>query len=423
MEPSMPRGVRDSPPEEAILIREIVSTIEEIFKRFGFYPIETPSLETLDVLNAKSYGEESAKQIYTLSDERSGLRYDFTVPLARYLAMNKDTPLPFKRYQIGNIWRKDEPQRMRYREFLQADVDIVGSQELLSDAEVVAAPAFAMEELGIENYRILLNDRIFIDGVLSKFGVKQEDFQKAIKIIDKLPKYSVDEIIQDLSTLCSGKNAEAIIGFITKGGSNEEILARLSAEIPALKAEIEKFSKWMNLLNAYGIKNAIVDLSLARGLDYYTGFVWEFIQFENEKRLPSIGGGGRYDGLMELYSGRSLAATGMSLGISRILDIVKDRPIRKTYARVLVSYITQENMDYALSIAQKLRAAGIYTDINVMNRSITKQLEYANSLKFKYIIILGDKEKAESKVKLRDMLSGNEEMLVTDDAIKVLKGE
>lgn len=423
MEPSMPRGVKDLPPEEAIVSREIVYTIEEVFKRFGFYPIETPSIETLEVLNAKSYGEEASKQIYSLSDERSGLRFDFTVPLARYMAMNKETPLPFKRYQIGNIWRKDEPQRMRYREFLQADVDIVGSKEILSDAEVVAAPALVLEELGVQDFKILLSDRIFIEGVLKNFGVKQENFLQAIRIIDKLPKSSVDEVTKELAAISSGKDAEAIISFLTKGGSSDEILSRLSAELPSLKDEVEKFRRWLDILSAYGIDNAEVDLSLARGLDYYTSFVWEFIQFENGQRLPTIGGGGRYDRLMELYSGRGLPATGMSLGISRILDILKGRPLRKTYARVLVSYITQENMDYAISIAQKIRAAGVYADINVMNRSLTKQLEYANALMFKYIIILGDKEKSENKVKLRNMLTGAEQMLSLEDTIAALKGE
>ncbi len=422
MQIGTPRGVRDFGPSEAISLKYISGVVEEVFKRFGFYPIETPAIETLGVLNAKAYGDESTKEIYKIDGEDAGLRYDFTVPLARYVASNKDLPLPFKRYQTGAIWRRDEPQRMRYREFLQADLDIVGSAEPESDAEVIAAPAIAIEELGISNYILLLNSRSILRSILESFKVPEDKHAPVVRAIDKMQKLGRDATAQQLAAL--GLDAEAcgsILGFLEMEGNNDEKLEKLCASVPAAKPEAERMGGLLKMLGAYGLRGkVVVDFSLARGIDYYTGFVWEFVLEENGKRLPTFCSGGRYDGLIGLYSDRSVPATGSSIGISRVFDILGVGSPTRTLAKVFIAYVG-ENRDYAMSVARALRGKGIYTDMNCVRRGLSKQLEHASSLKVKYVAILGDVERAANTVKLRDMLSGEEEMLGVDAAAEKLK--
>jgi len=424
VEPSLPRGVRDFNTAEAIVRREVLAVVEETFKRFGFSPIETPALENLNVLYAKTYGEESGKEIFKIEGEDAALRYDFTVPLARFIAMNKDTPLPFKRYQIGSIWRKDEPQRMRYREFLQADIDIVGSSELISDAEVVAVAAQILDELGVSGYKILINDRIILNGILSFFGIPNEKSVQAIRLIDKLPKIGNDEVIKGLVGLgMKQENATSLIEFIIKEEDNDEKLNRVEANI-GLKEEVNKLRELIRLIGLYKAKgDLVIDLSLARGFDYYTSFVWEFIVYdENRKRLPTIVAGGRYDNLIGMFLNQQIPATGLSIGIDRIMNVISSSTDRKSYARVYVASVGNV-LDYSLYVANALRAAGINTDINMTKRNIAKQLEYANAMRFRYVAIIGEREQSSNKLKLRDMVSGNEELLGIDEAIKVIKGE
>jgi len=424
VEPSLPRGMRDFNTAEAIARREVLAVVEEMFRRFGFSPIETPALENLNVLYAKTYGEESGKEIFKIEGEDAALRYDFTVPLARFIAMNKDTPLPFKRYQIGPIWRKDEPQRMRYREFLQADIDIVGSSELISDAEVIAVAAQVLDELGVSGYKILINDRIILNGVLSFFGVPKEKNVEAIRLIDKLPKVGNEEVIKGLVELgVKQENARSLIEFIIKEEDNDEKLNRVEANI-GIKEEINKLRELIRLIELYKVKGDIViDLSLARGFDYYTSFVWEFIVYdENGKRLPTIVAGGRYDNLIGIFLNQQIPATGISIGIDRIMNVIGSSEETKSYARVYVASIGNV-LDYSLYVANTLRAAGINTDINVTKRNIAKQLEYANAMRFRYVAIIGEREQSSNKLKLRDMISGNEELLDIEEAIKVIKGE
>jgi histidyl-tRNA synthetase len=421
---SLPRGTRDFSPSESILRKEIITVIEEVFKRFGFYPIETPSIETLDVLNAKAYGEESTKEIYKIENENNGLIFDFTVPMSRYIAMNRNMPLPFKRYQIGNIWRKDEPQHMRYRQFMQADIDIVGSEEVISDAEVVAAAAMLLDKLGIKGYKMLINDRVILDLILSYFKIENQKHLEIIKLIDKLPKLGESAVIEQISALGVKRNAaEELIAFITKKGSNEEILESVRANVQGSEKELDKLAQLLQTISKYPLLGEfVIDLSLARGLDYYTSFVWEFVIYEEGKRLPTIAAGGRYDNLVGIFSKTKLPATGISLGIDRLMDLCEVDEEKKTYAKVYVAYIGNAQ-EYAISIANTFRGRGIYVDLNVTKRNISKQLEYSNSMKFKYTVIVGDNEVRDSQVRLRDMVTGAEELLSLNEAIDVIVGD
>lgn len=419
---STPRGVRDFGPSEAITRTYMLDVIEEVFKRFGFYPLETPAIESMSVLNAKAYGEESTKEIYKIDGEDAGLRYDFTVPLARYVASNRDIPLPFKRYQIGVIWRREEPQKMRYREFLQADIDIVGSSEAESDAEVLAAPAIAIEALGLSDYILLLNSRTILQRILERFKVPKDKEMQALRALDKLQKLGKEGVMQLMESAGIGSHERnELIGFVEMKGSNEEKLEKLRATVPEAKQEADKMAELLKMLGTYGLRGkVVVDFSLARGLDYYTGFVWEFVTEEGEKRLLTLCAGGRYDGLIGLYSERSVPATGSSIGVSRIFDVIGGSSPTRTHAKVFIAYVGG-NRDYAMSIAQALRGKGVYTDINCVSRGLSKQLEHASAIKVKYVAIIGDREREENRVKLRNMLTGEEEMLSVDNAAEKLK--
>lgn len=419
----VPRGTRDYSPREAIALNEIISVIEEVFKRHGFAPMATPAIETAEVLNAKAYGDEPAKQMYTMDEGSTALRFDLTVPLARYMAMNKDTPLPFKRYQIDRIWRREEPQRMRSREFIQADIDIVGSQGVSSDAECIQAMLGAIEALGIKNCALLLNSRNLLNMILDHFKVPKEKQQQAIRILDKMQKIGIDEVIGQLKAAgIDGNTAQEALSFINEKMTNDEKLNKLEVSIPESKEETARIRELISALGKYGSGFEIrVDLSLARGLDYYTGTVWEASVETTEGRLPSIASGGRYDGLMGIYSKNSAPAVGASIGVSRVFDVLSADGGSRTYAKVFIAQIGSDISDYSIDVANKMRKEGIYVDLNVTDRGISKQLEYSNTLGIRYVAIIGPQEKKDGKVKLRDMQSGTEELLDVAAAITALK--
>lgn len=425
MEVGLPRGTRDYSAGEAIVLQGIMVSIEETFRRFGFSPIDTPGIELLDTLNGKAYGEDAKKEIYVIEGGAEGLRYDFTVPLARHMAMKRDIPLPFKRYQIGKVWRMDEPQKMRAREFIQADVDIVGSNEPVSDAEIICAVALALEGSGISEYKIIINSRVILDALMGAFGVPEGRRIEAIRALDKIEKIGREEVSAQLVGLGqeAGK-AERMLDFVLEAGGNEARLDKLSKTVAGALQSIANIKEVLDRVSLYGIKGEIVvDFSLARGLDYYTGGVWEFCVYKDGKRLPSIASGGRYDRLMEMYSKNPVPAVGAAIGVSRVFEVVKGMELKNTYAKIHVSYIKKENQDYGIEVAVALRAAGIYTDLELTERALSKQLEYVNSMSIPYAIIVGNREREEKKVKLRNMLTGDEEMLGIEEVISRMKNQ
>ncbi len=421
---SLPRGTSDFNPEDAILLKEIQKKIEAVYQNYGFYPIETPSLELLETLSAKAYGDENAKELYVIEGKIDALRYDLTVPLARYVSMNKDIVLPFKRYQIGTVWRMDEPQKMRDREFFQADIDIIGNTDITAEAELISATAMALDSIGIKNSTILINSRVLLEKIMEYFGINSKLHIPSMRIIDKLQKMGKEETKRQLAKLgIDDKVVTELLELITSKMGNEEKLSTLNKKLQDSNSEIEKLSKLLLLLKTYSLKNYIlIDLSLARGMDYYTGTVWEFIVVENEKQLPTLASGGRYDKLISNYLKRDIPAVGSSIGVSRVFDVI-EKTKKKTYALVYVANIGKENLEYALSVTNTLRKAGINTDINLLDRGVTKQLDYANSLKIPYVLMIGSIEKAANKAKLRDMSSGEESMLDLDSLVNILKSK
>ncbi len=417
MDLSFPRGVRDFLPNEALFRNELVRKVEEVYRRFGFLSIDTPVFESLQVLKAKDAIGSENKLIYELKNENLGLRYDHTVSLARYYAMHQELPLPFKRYYTGKLYRLEEPQKNRYREFTQADVDILGGRFSYTDAEVIAASARVLESLGI-GYEIRVGDRRFIDAALAKLGIPQNLHLAVFRAVDKLDKIGQDGVVELLNQAgIPDAQLSGIVEFINFNGNNDEKLEYVSRFVDLLL--VSEFRTLLGALSLYGLSGIIkLDLSLVRGIDYYTSTVFEYKSLGGSVTL-SIGGGGRYDNLIALYSGRKVPAVGSSLGIDRMLDLLNyGSSIQYSYTTAVVCYIKEANLAYALKIANKLRESGINTDVNLASRNIANQLAYANSMGAKYAAIVGDAEERDGKLKLRNMSSGEELVLDVAEAAK-----
>jgi len=386
-----PKGMRDFLPEEKRIREEVVKKIKRVFELYGFEPAETPALEYAEFLEGK-YGEEE-KLIYKFQD-RGGrwlaLRYDLTAPLARVVASNPQLPLPFKRYAIDKVWRYDNPQRGRYREFYQCDVDIVGSRSMMADAEVVACAFRALKELGFESV-VRINNRKLMNYIMEKIGVERP--LEAFRAMDKLDKIGKKGVEGELKKRGIKKVREVI----------ELLEVRDLKEVERKFGESEgskELRELFDYLDECGVKY-VFDISLVRGLDYYTGPV-----FEISSEFGSIAGGGRYDGLIGAFSGRDIPATGISLGLERIIEVMKKEGMIKdpgVKAKVFVAEVNQK--ERALRIAEKLRDEGINTEVNLMERSLGKQLEYADKRGIRCVVIVGKRE----KVTVRDMESGKEE--------------
>jgi histidyl-tRNA synthetase len=414
-----PRGVRDLMPNEAIFKNEMLKKAEYILQRFGFTTIDTPSFESLKLLYAKNAIGEDTKLIYELKNEDLGLRYDNTVSLARYLSMHKELPLPFKRYYIGKVWRRDEPQHLRYREFTQIDADILGGRETQADAEIIALAMTLLGELGIE-CTIKVSDRRIIDMVLAKLGLGADKHMEAMRAIDKLEKIGAEEVAKLLAGIgMEQDNIDALSAFIGAKGSNSDKLEH-AAGLIGDKVLPGKLQALLDTLESYDLKGSIeVDFSLMRGFDYYTGTVFE-VKIEGEKN--SLGGGGRYDKLIGLYSGKDVPAVGFAMGVDRILEFMgMSASNQMTYAKVFVAVVNESNHAYAVKVANALRKAGIPTDLNTAEKNLSNQLKYASAMKIPFVAILGDSEEKQSKVKLRNLESGEEQELDIKDAANSIK--
>jgi histidyl-tRNA synthetase len=417
-----PRGVRDLMPNEALFRNELLKKVEGVFQLFGFLTIDTPTFEPLKILKAKEGIGEDTKLIYELKDDELGLRYDHTVSLARYMAMHQDLPLPFRRYCINKVWRREEPQRLRYREITQADADIVGGNSAMADAEVIAVASVILEELGVD-YVVCINNRELTDKVLEKFGLGADKAIDAIRAMDKRDKIGESGV----SGLLKGLKIEdgivgQIMSFVGYTGTNDKKLDYID-NILGEGTSTKKTRATLAFLQDYALKGEMrVDFSVMRGLDYYTGIVFEYKNKYDEG--VSIGGGGRYDKLIGLYGTRPLPAVGVSFGIDRILQMLEfSASTEYTYANAFVANVNEGNYPYALKVVNALRAAGIPADINVASRNLSNQFAYASAIRTKYVIVVGDSEERDNSVKLRNLLTGNEATLKLDEAIRSIKGE
>ena len=423
MELQLPKGTQDFSPEEKILRDRIVGTLKEVFELYGYAPLETPVFERFEVLASKyAGGAEILKETFRLKDQGGrdlGLRYDLTVPMCRYIAMNQTIKMPFKRYQIGEVFRDGPVASARYRQFLQCDFDVIGSSSMATDAEIVSLVYTAFCKLNLEA-NVKVNNRKLLNDILDYCGIEKDKQESVILSIDKLEKFGTEAVKNELKQQrLEDKKISTVLGLITLKGSNEEKISQLKKFLKNSEGlnEIEEMLSYLKNINL----EADFDVSLARGLAYYTGTVFEVI-LKNSSVKSSVAGGGRYDNMIGSFLGKgNYPAVGISFGVDRIYDALleKEEARQKTNTKVYV--IPIKTLNESMKIAQQLRDNGINTDIDSSDRGPSKNLEYANSLGIPYVLFVGKKELQENKLKLRDMNSGKEEILKIDDAIRILK--
>jgi len=412
-----PRGTRDFMPDEMRKIEYVTKAIKKVFESYGYDPLETPAFENWDLLKAKC-GEEIEGQIYKFKDKKGrelGLRFDFTVPLARIIAGNPALPKPFKRYQVSRVWRYERPEaRRRFREFWQADVDIVGSDRSECDAEALAVASDCLEALGFKDFFIRLNNRKILEGLAMAMGIHESKHLATFRIIDKLEKIGLEdvkkELIRELKKIKEPeKTAERLLKYVKVKGNKEIVESKEFREFlknTVGEQGLNELKQIVSKAKNYGIsKRIIVDFSLARGLDYYTGPVFE-ITVEKGEDVGSVAGGGRYDKLIELYGGERTPATGISLGIDRIVKLMERMnlfKLLKTNIRVFVAPVSDEMSATAIEIAQMLRKGEIPTEVDVTGRKLSEQLKYADKKGIPYTVIVGKKEVEDGFCIVRDM--------------------
>jgi len=407
-----PKGMRDIGPEDMFVREEVVGKIRRMFQLYGYRPLETPAMEYLETLRAKA-GEEVDKQIFVIEGGEYGLRFDLTVPLARYAAAT-DAPKPFKRYAIDVVWRKEEPQRGRFREFYQADADIIGSSSMRCEAELLSIASTLCISFGFGKPRILMNNRKILEGIAAKLELgKNKD--ETFRVLDKLDKIGEAEVERLLNEILGKKKAKELLDIVNTKGDNKKKLAIAEKYSPEGAKELDEILTICE--NSFDIE---VSLPLARGLGYYTGPVFEIKLSEG---IGTVIAGGRYDNLIGVY-GQPAPATGISIGIERLVTLITERKkaTKKTDTRVFLAVVKPELYTYTLeNVAAKFRIAGVECETDLNERNLHKQFDYANSLSIPYVAIIGEREMKNGTVTLRDMASGKEESLKVEEALKRLK--
>ncbi len=416
------KGFRDFGPSEAAARQEILTKIRSIFERYGFLPMETPALEYKEILAGK-YGQEGEKLMYSFKDQGGrdvAMRYDLTVPLARFFAQyQNELSLPFKRYQIGQVWRSDRPQKGRFREFVQCDIDVVGSFSLFADAEVIACINAALKDLGIPEILVRINNRKLLDSLVKQAQIPSKKAAEVFRILDKLDKQGEKAIREEL----------ALAGINTK--QRESLFELLNQSFEDPKDFVTKFedvegagelAEVLEILLLVGVKNYQVDLTLARGLDYYTGTIFEFV-LPDVRDFGSIAGGGRYDELIGRFSGKPIPAVGCSIGVDRLFEALEELELVKSagVTDVLVCNLDEKLEGKYLGIISKLREAGIKTDFYYEPAKLDKQLKYADKKNIRFAVLIGSDEAAKGEVTVKNLATGKQETVKQKDLTKYLR--
>ena len=426
VKPSILPGFMELLPADQIQFNKLADAIRKTYESFGFMPIDTPVIEKSEILLAKG-GGETEKQIYRFlkgSNDLS-LRFDLTVPLARYVAQNYNSlTFPFRRYQIGKVYRGERNQKGRFREFYQCDIDIVGNNSLsvINDAEIPSIIYSIFHNLGFEDFTIKINNRKLLNGFFEALEI--QDKGEVLSIIDKIDKVGVSIATQEL--LNSGLSSEVvdkILEFISMSGSNEEILIllqNLNISNESFKDGLSELSIVTKYVKLFGVpdNNFKIDLKISRGLDYYTGTVYE--TFLNE--YPSIGSvcsGGRYDNLAEYYTKQKLPGVGISIGLTRLFYQLNEAGFFKNETSTSITKVLviplDNNIDYGISIAKALRDKGVITEIYLEDSKMVKKLGYANKLGIPFAILIGERESLDNTVTIKNMITG-EQITVDFDA-------
>ena len=438
--PTLPKGTRDFGPDEMKKREYLFKIFKNTFSLYGFNALETPSMENINVLNGK-YGEEGDKLIFRILDSgdfikdvdnieskdsnnlrkeisKKGLRYDLTVPFARYVSMNRDKiTLPFKRYQIQNVWRADRPQKGRFREFYQCDVDYIGTKSIVCEAEIIDLVYSIFEKLKIQDFSVKLNNRKVLFGIVETLSL-QDNFDKICIIIDKIDKIGKDKFVEELKNINLSKSQiEKLNSVLFFDGSNDDKIKFLKDFLSKSSTGLEGINEIENLTTLS--KEFIFDINLARGLSYYTSSIFEVIL--DKKNIGSLCGGGRYDDLTEIFGYKDISGIGISFGIERIYEIMKERNLFPDSINkkdtVLVCSMSEKYLDDSLRISSILRNNNISTDLYPDNPKLKKQLQYANNNDIPYVIIIGEDELTSKLYTLKDMETGSQEKLGIDEII------
>jgi histidyl-tRNA synthetase len=415
IEPRTPRGMRDFLPQKMIRREYVTQVIRRVFEEFGFEPLQTPVMELEETLMGK-YGPDAERLIF-FAGHRDGsaklsLRYDLSVPLCRVVAQYPDLIKPFKRYQIAPVWRAERPQKGRYREFYQCDADIVGSASMLADAEILNVSYEILTRLGFKQFVIYLNNRKLISSIGRYVGVPAELAGGLYRSIDKLDKIGLAGVEAELRKNDIPEDAvRRMLDLLQFEGTNQEVLARLRAALadyPKAQEGIAELAEILVYLEALGIPESCYQVapSMVRGLDYYTGPVYETLV--KEPKIGSITGGGRYDELIGMFTDRSYPATGTSIGIERIIDVMEELSmfppeVGATVAQVLVTRFSLDLVVESLKAARDMRQAGLNAELYFENDSLGKQFRYAARKGIPYVLILGPDELAAGRVTLRNL--------------------
>jgi histidyl-tRNA synthetase len=415
--PSILKGFRDYLPEQMILRQEVIRRFREVFERHGFDPLDTPAIEYIEVLTGKA--GENEKLMYAFEDHGGrhvGLRYDLTVPLARVVAMHQsEIVIPFKRYHIAPVWRADRPQRGRTREFWQCDADIVGVESMTADAEIISVLVDGLAAVGLDISTVQISHRRILERIAVAAGIPESQASTVYRSVDKLDKIGADGVKAEMvEGGIPAVAADAVLDTISLRGSAADLLAELSARMEAdakAQSALSEMTQLFQLLEQMGVASdkAIFDLTLARGLDYYTGPVFE--AKVTEPKVGSVAGGGRYEGLIGSFGSRSISATGVSLGLERIIEVVREHetmPIPTAVAQVFVP-VVDRHLGIAAHLATELRSAGFKTDLSLLEgKSLGEQLKYADRRGIAFAAILGPNEAERGVVSIKHLKTGEQ---------------
>ena len=425
VEPRTLAGTMELLPNEQILFNQIKDKIENTYKKFGFLPLDTPILELSEVLLAKA-GGETEKQIYRFNkgDTDLSLRFDLTVPLSKYVAKNYgNLSFPFRRYQIGKVYRGERPQKGRYREFYQCDIDIIGDGELdvINDAELPSVIYTIFKELGFDDFTICINNRKILNGLFENIGQKENSVE-ILRIIDKIEKIGKQAVIEELEKInVSKESINKIIEFIEISGTSKEKIEKLKElgiENETFKKGLEELEFVYENIKLFGVpeENYKIDLTIARGLDYYTGTVYETF-LNNYREVGSVCSGGRYENLAEYYTNKKLPGVGVSIGLTRLFYKLNELGLIKATKKAISEIIIipmLEDLSEPIKLATELRNLGINTEIYSNQKKLKAKMKYADKLQIPFVIVIGEDEINSNEIKLKNMETGDEESIELD---------
>lgn len=432
VEPRLPRGMRDILPPKMLLRRYVIGVIENVFERFGFEPLQTPALELAQTLMGK-YGPDAEKLMYEArhreGKEDLALRYDLTVPLSRMVGMNPELVKPFKRYQIAPVWRAERPQKGRYREFYQCDADIVGASSMLADAEIIAMIFTILSELGFKEFVTKLNNRKVLVALGEFSGVPATQAAGLYRALDKLDKIGREGVREEmLKNEIPADSIEKILDLIALPVDDLAAWREKFRAFPRAVEGIDELEQILQFTRDMGVNPARVqiDLTMVRGLDYYTGPIFETVV--TEPKIGSLTGGGRYDGLIGLFSKNSMPVTGTSVGIERIIDVMEElkmfpNNLGKTVTQVFVTVFDAERRPQSIALTTQLRAANINAEMWYDADSLGKQLKYAAAKGIPFAAIIGPDEAAANVVTLRDLTTGEQQQLTPKELVDKFKSK